>query len=79
MSFFIINVIEIASTTCPIRTSLVLSEMKNTDFSLPQIIGNAVVDGVEYPITTTISQGILTLSCEKSVTLQVFYGKDNYV
>lgn len=75
----IINVIEIASLDYPIRISTELNDMRNLDFSIAQIIGYVTVDNVEYPITAQINGVILTLSCEKTVTLQSFYGKDNYV
>lgn len=74
-----INVIEITSTAYPIKSEIPLSEMKNIDFSVSQLIASVVIDAVEYPITTTIDDGMLILYCDKSVTLQVFYGKDNYV
>lgn len=75
----IINVIEIASLDYPVRISTELNDMRNLDFSTAQIIGYVIVDNVEYPITAQINGVILTLSCEKTVTLQSFYGKDNYV
>jgi hypothetical protein len=74
-----INVIEIASLDYPIRNLIGLNDMKNTDFSIEQTIGIATIDGNEYPITTRLDGVLLTLSCEKEIRLQVFYGKDNYV
>lgn len=74
-----INVIEITSTAYPIKSSILLNDMKNIDFTMPQVIGYAIVNSVEKPITITVNSGILTLSCDQTITLQVFYGKDNYV
>lgn len=74
-----INVIEITSTIYPIKSTIPLSDMKNTDFSVSQTIGVVIIDSVEYPVIVSISNGTLTLSCDKTVTLEVFYGKDNYV
>lgn len=74
-----INVIEIASVTHPIKTTISLSEMKNIDFSIPQVIGYVVVENTEIPITLTINNGMLTFTCDQSLTLQFFFGKDNYV
>lgn len=73
-----INVIEIASITYPIRTVFSLTEIKNLDFSIPQTAGYVIVDGSEFPITVTVTNNMLTLSCDQTITLQVFYGKDNY-
>ena len=74
-----INVIEITSTTHPVKSAFILSEVKNVDFTVPQIIGYVVADNLESPVTVTISSGMLTFSCDKSVTLEFFIGKDNYV
>lgn len=75
----IINVIEIASLDYPVKIAVALSNMQHLDFSTVQTIGCVVIDGVEYPITAQVDGVILTLSCEKTITLQSFYGKDNYI
>lgn len=75
----VINVVEIASTIYPVKTIIPLSEMKNTDFSTPQVIGSIIVDNVEYSVTAMIEDIFLTFICDKTVTLQIFFGKDNYV
>lgn len=74
-----INVVEIASTTYPIKSNIVLNEMKNLDFSIPQVIGSIVVNGQEYPISVMFDGMFLIFSCDQTVTLEIFYGKDNYV
>lgn len=74
-----INVIEIASLSYPVQLSVALSDMKNTDFSINQTIGNIAIDGTSYPITVIVLDGKITISCEKTIKLEVFYGKDNYV
>lgn len=75
----IINIIEITSTVYPIKSVFVLSEIKNVDFTTPQIIGYVVADNVESPVTATINDNILTLLCDKTLVLEFFIGKDNYV
>lgn len=52
--------------------------MIDIDFSTEQTVGVVVIDGVEYPITAKIDGVLLTLNCEKTIALQIFYGKDNY-
>lgn len=74
-----INVIEIASIDYPIQLSMPLSDMKNSDFTIPQTIGNIIIDSATYPISVQAANNILTISCDKTVTLQLFYGKDNYI
>ena len=74
-----INVVEITSTVYPIKANIALSSMRDIDFSTSQIIGSVIINNVEYPITSTIVNNFLTLSCDESISLQIFYGKDNYV
>ena len=75
----VINVIEITSVDYPVKSSIALYDMKNVDFTIEQNIGSVTVDGVEYPITVNINNSILTLNCEKTIMLQVFMGRDNYI
>lgn len=75
----IINVVEIASVAYPVKLSVALGEMKNIDFSTKQTIGYVVIDNVEYPITVQVNGLVLTFICEKTIELQYFCGKDNYV
>lgn len=74
-----INIIEIASITYPIKMSIELRNMKDTDFHSSQNIGSVVVDAIEYPITLDIQDNLLTLSCEQGLSLQIFYGRNNYI
>lgn len=74
----VMNIIEIASLDYPIKSMIAFKDMFNTDFSTEQTIGAVVIDNVEYPITIKIEEPFLTFNCEKTVTLQTFYGKDNY-
>ncbi len=74
-----INVIEIASLEYPVQLSIALSDMENVDFSIEQIVGNIIVDNMGYELKVQAINNFLTVSCDKTVNLQVFYGKDNYV
>lgn len=74
-----INVVEVASLDYPIQLSIALSNMCDVDFSTSQAIGNVIVNGTTYPLTASVSNGKLTIACGKTIKLQVFYGKDNYV
>lgn len=73
-----INVIEIASLEYPIRSSYALNDMKDIDFSTEQTIGFVTIDGVEYPITAKVEGVLITLGCEKTIALEIFYGRDRY-
>lgn len=74
-----INIIEIASINYPVKSILQLKDMNNIDFSTGQTVATIIVDGVEYALLVSVNVNMLKISCEKQVTLQVFYGKDNYV
>lgn len=74
----VINIVEISSLNYPVQLSIALSNMKNVDFSSIQTIGSIVIDGTAYPITVVVSNGKMTISCEKTLKLEIFYGKDNY-
>ena len=74
----LINVIEITSLDYPMKSSIALNSMVDIDFSIEQTIGVVVIDNIEYPITVKIEGDSLTLNCEKTISLQFFYGRDNY-
>jgi hypothetical protein len=75
----LLNIIEITSLDYPIKSTIPLNSMKNIDFSVEQTIGAVLIDGNEYPITAKIENSILTFCCDKTVRLESFYGKDNYI
>ena len=74
-----INVIEVSSTDNPVKLKMQLYDMKNIDFTTKQDIATVTVDGVEYNVSVSVSSNMITIYCDKNITLQVFYGKDNYV
>lgn len=75
----LINVVEITSTQYPIKCLIGFDQMINVDFTTEQTIGAVMIDNVEYPITISVNGNILTFGCEKTITLEFFYGKDNYI
>lgn len=74
-----INVIDISCLTNAIQMTIDITQMKDVDFTTEQKLGDIIVNGVNYPIVSTVEEGVLTLSCDQDIQLQVFYGKDNYV
>lgn len=74
-----INVIEVSSLGYPIKLTIALSDMKNVDFTVAQVIANIVIDGATYDVIAQAANNSFTLSCDKTIDLEVFYGKDNYV
>lgn len=75
----VINVVEVSSLLYPVQLQVALSDMKDNDFSVESQIATVVINGVLYPITAQVSDNNLTLSCEQTIALQVFYGKDEHV
>ena len=74
-----INVIKISSLEHPIKLIVALNNMKDLDFTIAQTIASVIIDNIEYDITVQAVNNFLTISCEQTINLQVFYGKDNYV
>ena len=75
----VINIIEISSTVYPIVMNDTLFNINHLDFSVLQTIGAVIVDGVNYPLSAVVENNILTIVCDKSISLEVFCGKDNYI
>ena len=74
-----INTIELTSTECPVQSLLTFEDIRNTDFSAEQIIGNAIKDSVTYPIKLKVASDILSVACDITISIQLFYGKDDYI
>lgn len=74
-----INVIQITSMDYPIKSNIALQSVKNVDFSTEQTVATILINNVEYNLLVSVKSNMLKISCDKTVTLQVFYGKDNYV
>lgn len=73
-----INVFEVASTDYPIKMLFSINNIKNIDFSSKKDVAKVIIDNEEYMISLLVSGNIMTIYCDKSVSLEVFYGKDNY-
>ena len=75
----VINIIGISSLAYPIKQIVELNNQRDLDFTTAQHIADVVIEDVFYPITVKVNANFLTVACDQSVRLQVFYGKDNYV
>ena len=73
-----INVIHIGCTDYPVMMAMPLSDTIYCDFSVPQKVADIYIDGIAYPITVSVQDGEFMMSCEKTVYLQLFIGKDEY-
>ena len=75
----IVNTIQLSSITYPIQQTKTFEVARNTDFTAEQVIGEIVTDGTVYPINIQINNNILMLTCDLTIDIQLFLGKDNYV
>jgi hypothetical protein len=74
-----INVIQISSIVHPIRTIAPVHDTTSFDFSTPQTIAEVVINNVIYPISVSVQNGMLTVFCEHTIDIELFYGKDRYI
>lgn len=74
-----LNVIEIACGEYPIQHLIQLKNMKDIDFTTNQNVANIVADNNSYQIIVNVTDNVLNINCDKTTTLQVFCGKDEYV
>lgn len=74
-----INIIEVCSTEHPVKLLSPLNNMWNADFSTDITVAVVVIDGVEYDLSVSVKSNLLTIKCDKTISLEVFLGKDNYI
>lgn len=74
-----INTIQIGSTDYPIKMTVPMNETHFYDFSTPVKVAEVIIDGISYPMTVSVQNGEFLIACEKTISIQLFYGKDEYV
>lgn len=74
-----LNVLSITSHEYPVQMSDRLFDLQDRDFTIEQEIGKIVVEGVEHPIKAMLLGNILRFTCNHTVSIQFFCGKDNYI
>lgn len=74
-----INIVHIGSTDYPIRMTATLDEIRFYDFSVPQEVAEVVIDGTTYPLLVSVQDGEFLVSCDRTINIQLFYGKDEYI
>lgn len=75
----VINVIWVASVDYPIKHEIGYTNMVDTNFSGTTTIAKVTISGVEYPISVVVENNMIKLICDKTINLEVFYGKDEHV
>ena len=74
-----INVIHLGCVEYPVQMTVPMSNITALDFGVSQNIGNIFINNVEHPITVSVLNNMLTVSCSSNIKLQAFYGKDRYI
>lgn len=74
-----INTIQISSTQHPIRMTIPFKDMKNHDFSTAQIMAEVTIDNIAYPMRVSVVDGLFDVICDKTIDIELFFGKDEYV
>lgn len=67
------HLVAISSMRYPIQMCLSLRDSKKIDLSIPLEVAQVIVSRKKYPILAQEVDGFLTLSCSKSVLLNVFW------
>lgn len=73
-----INTIYIGSLQYPTRMIIGMNDMFSIDFSASNNVAEITIDGIVYPITMSVQNGMLTLACDKTINIEMFYGRDEY-
>lgn len=74
-----INTVSISCTTYPVRMITSIEDLRFDDFSTAKTVAMMTADNIDYPITISVLNNMITITCDKSTTLQVVFGKDEYV
>lgn len=74
-----INTISISCTTYPVRMITPIQDLRFDDFSIAKTVAIMTVDNIDYPIAVSVLNNMITITCDKSTTLEVLLGKDEYV
>lgn len=73
-----INVVHISSLEYPVHSIVQLADMNGLNFANGQVVCNLIADGTEHPVTVTVGNNEIVVSCDVEVFFEIFFGKDNY-
>lgn len=74
-----INTVSISCTEYPVRMITPIEDLRFIDFSTSKTVAMMTADNVDYPIAISVLNNMITITCGKSATLEVVFGKDEYV
>ena len=73
-----INTVLISASSHTTKMNKTALELQKLDFTVPQEVAVINVDNVDYVVTVQAANNMITLHCDKTVTLQFLFGKDEY-
>ncbi len=74
-----INVVQISTLEYPLQSMVAITDVKNLDLTQDTLIANVTINGTSYPISVSVINNMITFMCDQRISLQIFYGKDNYI
>lgn len=74
-----INTVQIGSMDYPVRMTISISGSHSYNFATPQEVAEVVINGIAYPMTVSVQNGEILVTCEKTIDIQFFIGKDEYI
>lgn len=74
-----INTIIVSANGYAVKMIQAMKDFREVNFSTAQEVATINIDGEDYIITLQIVSNMLTIACGKNVTLQVMFGKDDYI
>lgn len=74
-----VNTVLISADSYAVKMTKTILELQGLDFTNPQDVAVITIDGTDYMVTVQTSNSMITVACEKTVALQVLFGKDEYM
>ena len=74
-----INTVQICSTDYPVRMTTSITIARSYDFTTPQQVAEVIIDGEVYPMLVSVQDGEFLVTCEKTINIEFFIGKDEYI
>lgn len=75
----IVNVVYIGCVNYPIKMTAPLGDTMHYDFSVVQKIAEVIIDNISYPITASVQNNEFIINCEKTIDIELFIGRDEYL
>lgn len=74
----VINTIQIGSLNYPVRMTVPMNDMVSHDFTTAQKMAEVIIDGVAYPMVVSVQNGEFIITCDKTIEIELFMGRDEY-